>query len=112
MPSLKHVHTYERSKLNKKTYRCVGDPTCTHFARRELLIGKLAKCPECEREIILTSALLDLSKVICDSCRKDTRGGRRLKRTIPLLEELFPTEKKDPAVTTLQEVIKVSDETR
>lgn len=73
MPIKQHLHTYERSKLNAKTYRCV-DPECSHFARRELLLGKYAECPFCKEKFILNSEELDLAKPKCQYCKKGGPG--------------------------------------
>ena len=73
MPALKHYHIYQRSKLNKKTYRC-ADPDCTHFARKELILGKSAQCPECHEKYILTHYHLDLANPKCDRCRAKPKG--------------------------------------
>jgi hypothetical protein len=47
MASLKHVHEYERSKTNQRIYRCIH-PECTHFIKRDLLIGKNVVCSKCK----------------------------------------------------------------
>lgn len=46
MASLKHLHSYERSKENMEIYRCVH-PQCTHFTRRNLIVGKEITCTKC-----------------------------------------------------------------
>jgi hypothetical protein len=51
MASLKHLHTYERSKHSMEVYRCIH-PQCTHFTRRELIVGKEIMCSKCHQPTI------------------------------------------------------------
>lgn len=46
MPSLNHLHTYERSKTNREIYRCI-DPLCTHWDYRDKILGKAIICAKC-----------------------------------------------------------------
>jgi RNase P subunit RPR2 len=51
MASMKHLHSYERSKNNMEIYRCIH-PQCTHFTRRELIVGKEVTCTKCHEPMI------------------------------------------------------------
>ncbi len=70
MPALKnHVHTYERSKKNKRIYRCVH-PDCTSYSHVDDLRGKRAKC-KCGREFILETRIdrhFRKKELKCDLC--------------------------------------------
>ncbi len=46
MASLNHLHTYRRSKDNIDIYRCT-DPHCTHYAKRDAILGKEIRCAKC-----------------------------------------------------------------
>lgn len=51
MPSLNHLHTYERTKSNREIYRCI-DPLCTSKDVRENLVGKAIICGKCHQPTI------------------------------------------------------------
>jgi hypothetical protein len=51
MASLKHLHSYERSVKNMEIYKCIH-PQCTHFTRRELIVGKEVICTKCHQPTI------------------------------------------------------------
>lgn len=66
MPAKKHLHTYQRSKLNKEYYRC-ADPECSHYLHRKMLAGKKALCM-CMREFILDYESLRRATPKCSFC--------------------------------------------
>ena len=66
MPSLKHLHIYERVKHKPEIYRCIH-PECSHYDKKYLLTGKRAKCV-CGNDYLLTARALKLKKPHCDSC--------------------------------------------
>jgi hypothetical protein len=66
MSARNHLHTYKRSKLNKNYFQC-SDPECTHYIRRELIVGKKARCT-CGEEYILDSDILRRANPRCSSC--------------------------------------------
>jgi len=66
----KHLHTYVRSKRNKKIYRCVH-PDCTHYTDRDNLRGKRAMC-RCGTSFIVEEKITDKhlrrAELKCDVC--------------------------------------------
>lgn len=95
MPVKQHLHTYRRSKLNKKIFQCT-DPDCTHQNIRENLLGKRAQCSVCSAPMILEGFHFKLAQIKCDECRADTRVKRRMKNTLPILQDLFKDEEPEP----------------
>lgn len=87
MPVLRHVHTYERSKLNKTVYRCT-DPGCSHFARRELLIGKYALCGACGMKFVLDEKQLENKVPRCLNCA-NTKEAHEYREVRSLLGEII-----------------------
>ena len=71
------IHEYERSKNNKDVYRCIH-PRCTHYQRREFLVGKEARCAKCKEEFILTWRDLRAKKPVCQYCH-ESKKSRELK---------------------------------
>ena len=66
-------HEYERSKSNKEIYRCIH-PECTHYHRREFLIGKKAICPKCKKPFILDKVQLRNKLPVCEFCSKSPKA--------------------------------------
>jgi hypothetical protein len=66
MPAKKHLHTYQRSKLNKEYFQC-ADSECSHYLHRKLLAGKKALCM-CMREFILDYESLRRATPKCSFC--------------------------------------------
>jgi len=69
MPKDHILHELERSKANKKVYRCL-DPDCNFYLRRERLIGKRAICHGCKRPFILSNVQLHNKHPVCEFCSK------------------------------------------
>jgi len=78
------THEYERSKSNKEIYRCLH-PKCTHYKKREFLIGKEAICHKCKNTFILTLIQLKNKIPVCDYCTKSPKA-QELKRARTLVE--------------------------
>ena len=77
MAAKKHLHTYERRRRSKTTYRCI-DPECTHLAQKWLIEGKKAICRFCGREFILDREALRRKNPRCLSC-SDTKQARAVR---------------------------------
>lgn len=67
-----HLHTYERSSMNRKVFRCIS-PDCTHFTRREHLLGKYALCFKCRQQFTLDKKQLDNKHPVCIMCSKSPK---------------------------------------
>lgn len=93
MPALKHIHTYERSKLNNRTYRC-ADPECSHYSRKELIEGKQAQCKFCGAIFILTAYDLTLKNPRCKRC-SNLKRNKLENKAVDIMDEILsnlPTE--------------------
>ena len=92
MPSLDHTHSYVRKGTKgiakkEKWWKC-NDPKCTHFDRRENIIGKMSLCSHCGlKEFVLTREDLERAKPRCMDCR-NTKDSRSLKEKQEILSEL------------------------
>lgn len=90
MPSLKHTHTYIKSRWNKKVYRC-ADPECSHYNNILKIVGKKSCCTKCSREFVLS--MYDLTHTASPKCqlcsnRKDAVTARAIAKD-PLIQDLF-----------------------
>lgn len=79
---MKHLHTYQRLKSNKKRYKCIH-PDCNHISFKELILGKRASCNGCLNAFILDKSSLRLASPKCENCRK----ARKIKDTVPLISQ-------------------------
>lgn len=85
MPTLNHVHTYIRR--SKSTYKC-DHADCTHFARKEDILGKRSMCSVClVKPIILDSEALRRVRPRCIDC-SETTEAKNIRETKKVLEEL------------------------
>lgn len=110
MSALRHTHTYRRSRARNNLYQCT-DPACSHYADRKFIVGKLAKCPDCGREYILTPYDLKLATPKCEQCKNLTRGAKdKLNRTRIALKDLFPPAP-EPLEEEITKLIQGKDET-
>ena len=90
------IHEYERSKDNKKIYRCVH-PKCMHYIDRQFLIGKEAICAKCKNPFYLTLTQLRNKKPVCEFCTKSPKA-KQLKEFRDIAESLvddLPEELKE-----------------
>jgi hypothetical protein len=71
-----HIHMLERSKTNKKIYRCIDprNPSCTYYQDRQYLEGKQAACNKCGQTFILTWRQLRNFKPVCPLCTKSPKS--------------------------------------
>lgn len=86
MSRSRHNHVYKRVNLGKDkeyiVYKCIK-PGCSHFVREELILDRVAECPECEG--IFTIKKPNLSRkvlIICLPCRK-----KHGKKVIPNIDK-------------------------
>lgn len=92
MPALKlnpdgtsHIHEYVRMSPNQ--YKC-AHPSCSHYTRREILIGKESLCSVCHTErILLDWESLRRAGPRCLNCA-NTNEAKRKRQTKQQLEEL------------------------
>jgi len=88
MPSLDHVHIYERVGARKNNvnprFRCIN-PDCTHYAMKDMIKGKRAQC-ECGNTFLLNWEELQLKRPKCARCatgkRKDLWEEKNKRRNI------------------------------
>lgn len=85
MPTLTHVHSYIRWKIQvgrrrfdkhiqgEAVYRC-SDKDCTHYVQRSALIGKTSLCPHCGTPFVLDGEALNRVIPLCLNCRGTTEG--------------------------------------
>jgi formylmethanofuran dehydrogenase subunit E len=66
-----HLHTYERSRTNKRVYRCI-DPDCSHFTAKDKLEGKRALCIGCGEPFIIPWRQLKNKHPKCEFCTKSS----------------------------------------
>ena len=95
-----HLHEYERSKANLNIYRCIH-PDCTHYQKREYLVGKRAQCHKCKDSFILMQEQLKSGRKIrgikfpvCIKCSKSPKAKDLIKLEdilVKELNELFPS---------------------
>ena len=83
MPAKDHVHMYQAVGNKRDQFMCV-DPDCSHTQRKDLLIGKRAKCGAiCGNEFILDSYALSRKTPRCYLCRKEKRTkGKMVKSSV------------------------------
>lgn len=68
MAKNKHNHQYMRVKINKATvYRCML-PGCTHYIPKALLLNRIANCPYCGNDYLITRELARRERLHCSSC--------------------------------------------
>ncbi len=96
MASLQHTHTYAIYKkrsgtsVKEKVFRC-ADPSCTHFAEYELVVGKMSCCNLCGKEYILDREAARASFPRCLECSNSKRA--QVKRAAAsLLGQLIPSD--------------------
>lgn len=89
MPSLNHVHIYVRAGARKKnkTFMC-SDPHCTHKEKKEYLVGKASRCPNCLAEFVLTNEDLKRRRPLCLACR-NTKEAQIFKEKRSTLSEIL-----------------------
>lgn len=97
MPSLNHIHEYERSKTNIEIYKCTH-PSCTHYTTRDLLLGKEIICSKCKEVAVATQMQLKAGQVRKGvkslTCLKCSRSPKRLEAIASqeLVDNLFRKE--------------------
>jgi hypothetical protein len=72
MPSLKHTHSYVRYKSRPGYYRC-ANAHCSHFAEKEVLVGKACTCT-CGKEFILDREDLRRARPKCLECSNTAKS--------------------------------------
>lgn len=96
MPSLRHIHTYEKVGSRKNPagmWRCLH-PDCSHTQREELVKGKRSMCT-CGGTFLLDAGALQRKLPKCLMCR-NTEDGRRAQSVSNLLDIMkMETEKEE-----------------
>lgn len=74
MVAVKHdVHQYKKVVLENSTvYRCMK-AGCTHYTRKAFIVNKIAECPYCGKNYLITSELAKLTTLHCPECTKSTK---------------------------------------
>jgi len=74
------LHIYERSVSNIEIYRCTH-PDCSHYIKREFLIGKRAECCKCHQSFIIPKSQLKAGQkkpgrknLVCFTCTKSPKA--------------------------------------
>jgi len=83
-----HFHKYKRTKLGDKgfiVYRCMV-PGCSHYLRKELLVGSLCQCWRCEEPMVITSYMLRLARPHCVDCTKKKKVDKKIDKLTELFE--------------------------
>jgi len=86
MPSLNHTHTYVKYKSRPGYYRC-DDPDCSHFAEKELVIGKNTHCTHCGAIFILDRESAKRVLPRCLEC-SDTKEARQMRAARQIIKAL------------------------
>lgn len=92
MPVMNHTHTYVKMNSRRRArdnhyFKC-AHPKCTHFASRELILGKESICSIChENVIILDREALQRANPRCVKC-SNTKQSKQIKA----IENLFATQ--------------------
>ena len=106
MPSQNHVHQYVKYKKRKNAWRC-NLPDCTHFADKEVVVGKYTQCNLCTNVFILTKEDARRTFPRCQEC-SNTKKSKNLReaqtlvnsvlgKLMPVAQELDPeTEERFP----------------
>jgi len=86
MPSLKHIHTYAKFKGKPGFWKC-NAPDCTHYAHRELVVGKYSLCNICGAQMKLTFQDMKRVEPRCLNC-SNTKKGRMARKALEITQYL------------------------
>lgn len=68
VPTKHEVHQYKRVNLEKSiVYRCVI-PGCSHYVRKAFIINRIAVCPYCGKNYVITPKIAQLKTLHCNDC--------------------------------------------
>jgi len=82
------IHQYRKVKLVKSVvFRCML-PGCTHYTREAFIINKIALCPFCGKDFLITRDLARRETVHCSECIVSTKPKVEVKEVVEFLEEL------------------------
>jgi hypothetical protein len=98
MPTINHTHTYIRLKNKPGFYRC-NSPDCTHHANKDVILGKLSLCTDCQQPMILTREDLRRARPKCLNC-SDTKKAKHWRKAQELTRYLG-TEAFEPLSTLI-----------
>jgi hypothetical protein len=89
-----HIHRYIRAigrltKDNKDSgyigyYKC-AEPSCTHYMKAELILGKVSICNRCGDEFVLPLALRNLTNR--PHCKRCTKKPTKTKEIPDVMED-------------------------
>lgn len=85
----KHHHRYIRKLLGKDyiVYAC-NLPGCKHYIAANLVEGKLALCPKCDKTFIVTKDMVykgrEKKVLHCKDCNRPTWNKRHVKKEIDI----------------------------
>lgn len=81
----KHIHLYKRINLTPKWHKIKNPekepflvlrcqkPTCNHYVRVDLALGKLAECSRCNDPFILDKITVNHASPHCTDCIKSKK---------------------------------------
>ena len=95
MPSLKHIHSYIKFRVQKsdgqQLWKC-ADPRCTHFDTQTKITGKLTLCPGChDVTFVLDGDMMRRTRPLCINCR-DTKEAKAYREHLQLMSNIFEPE--------------------
>jgi transcription elongation factor Elf1 len=84
----KHIHQYARVKLtNSMVYRCMKIG-CNHYLRPQFLVNKVAECPFCGKEYVVTRELSRRKLLRCSNCVVHKKDKIKPSEAVGFLEEI------------------------
>ena len=72
---------------NSVMYRCML-PGCSHYVRDIFIVGRIAKCPYCGEDFVITSELARRKRVHCENCTNKKDDKLAPEETTSFLEEI------------------------
>lgn len=67
------IHQYKKVELENSTvYRCMK-PGCSHYVRKPFITNRIAECPYCGQNYIITNELAKLTTLHCAACTKSKK---------------------------------------
>jgi acetyl-CoA carboxylase beta subunit len=90
MASLKHVHTYGKSKRLKNYFKC-NHPQCYHTMHKDDVIGKMSCCNICGTEFIISREDARRAKPVCLNC-SNTKSAQEFRAAKEQISKLFASD--------------------
>lgn len=85
---LHKIHQYMRIKgKNSVMYRCML-PGCSHYIMGQFIVNKIALCPYCGENFLVTYDLARRKRVHCADCMKSKKDKIKVEEVTNFLDEL------------------------